>query len=235
MPGRKGSRWANGSAIVSGMLKLLAPSFLLSVPLLFSVLTSSQQQPQGTLGLFEGATDIGATKKGATVYDAATGEYRVTGGGADMWGAADAFHMSWVRLSGDVTLTADVHFPPEGGAIPLKKAVLIVRQSLDPDSAYADVAIHGDGHITLQYRETKGGQTADITSPEHGSTRLRIERKGDQFTMYTGPADGKLTPSGSMKIVLHDPVYVGIGMCAHKGDAVETAVFSNVKIERAAE
>ena len=75
-----------------------------------------------------------------------------------MWGAADAFHMSWVRISGDVTLTADVRFPPEGGAIPLKKAVLIVRQSLDPDSAYADVAIHGDGHITLQYRETKGGR-----------------------------------------------------------------------------
>ena len=95
-----------------------------------------------------------------------------------MWGAADAFHMSWIRLSGDVTLTADVRFPAEGGAIPLKKAVLIVRQSLDPDSAYADVAIHGDGHITLQYREAKGGETADITSPEHGSTRLADRTQG---------------------------------------------------------
>ena len=52
--------------------------------------------------------------------------------------------------------------------------------------------------------------------------------------MYTGSVDGKLTPSGSTKVVLHDPVYVGIGMCAHKADAVETAVFSNVKMERAA-
>ena len=77
-----------------------------------------------------------------------------------MWGTADAFHMSWICLSGDVTLTADVHFPPEGSAIPLKKAVLIVRQSLDPDSAYADVAVHGDGHITLQYRESKGGENS---------------------------------------------------------------------------
>ncbi len=151
-----------------------------------------------------------------------------------MWGTADDFHMSWVRLSGDVTLTADVRFPADSRPIPLKKAVLIVRQSLDPDSAYADVAIHGDGHITLQYRETKGGETADITSPEHGSTRLRIERKGDQFTMYTGASDAKLTSSGSKKIVLHDPVYVGIGMCAHNADVVETAVFSNVKIEQAA-
>jgi TolB protein len=62
---------------------------------------------------------------------------------------------------------------------------------------------------------------------------LRIERKGDEFTMYTGPSDGKLTASGSKKIVLHDPVYVGIGMCAHNADVVETAMFSNVKIEQA--
>ncbi len=166
------------------------------------------QKPDRALGLFEGSTDVGATLKGDTVYDPATGEYRVTGGGADMWGATDAFHMTWLRASGDGTLTADVRFPADGGAIPLKKAVLIVRQNLDPDSAYVDVAIHGDGHITLQYRETKGGQTADITSPQHNSTRLRIVRKGDQFTMYTGSADGKLTASGTVKIALKDPVYV---------------------------
>src|SRR5208337_18416 len=215
------------------MLKLIATSFLLfSVPLVIAVLTSVQQQPDGAHGLFEGSTDVGSTHKGSTVYDPASGEYRVTGGGADMWGAADAFHLSWVRLSGDVTLTADVRFPADGGAIPLKKAVLIVRQSLDPASPYADVAIHGDGHITLQYRASQGGETADTTSTEHGSTRLRIERKGDEFTMYAGPSNGKLSASAPVTIILHDPVYVGIGMCAHKADAVETAVFSNVKIER---
>ncbi len=178
--------------------------------------------------MFEGSTDIGKTLKGSTVYDAATGEYRVSGGGADMWGAEDDFHMSWVRLSGDVTVSADIRFPADGGAIPLKKAVLMVRQSLDPNAAYADVAVHGDGHVTLQYREIKGGPTADMTSTEHGQARLRIERRGDRFTSYAGN-----TPSGPVKIVLHDPVYVGIGMCAHKADGVETAVFSNVQIEKA--
>ena len=48
-------------------------------------------------------------------------------------------------LSGDVTLTADVAFPADGGAIPLKKAVLIVRQSLDPASPYADLCRTGQG------------------------------------------------------------------------------------------
>lgn len=214
------------------MLKLItAPWLLWSVPLLFSVFASGQKPGSG---IFEGSTDIGKTLQGSTIYDASTGEYRVTGGGADMWGAEDDLHFSWVRISGDVTLTADVRFPSDGGAIPLKKGVLMIRQSLDPDSPYADIAIHGDGHVTPQYRNRQGGETADTMLSKSGSTRLRIERRGDQFTVYAGPVDGKLTASAPITIVLRDPVYVGIGMCAHKADGVETAIFSNVAIEHAA-
>jgi TolB protein len=212
------------------MFKLMAASSLiLSMPVLLS-LVSAQQKPQDANGLFEGSTDVGNTLKGSTVYDPAAGEYRVTGGGADMWDAEDDFHFSWVRLSGDGSLTADVRFG-DGNPIPFKKAVLMVRQSLDPASPYADVAIHFDGHITLQYRETQGGPTADILSSEHGAKRLRIERKGNEFTMYAGPSDDRLAGSKPMTIVMKDPVYVGIGMCSHKADVVETAIFSNVKID----
>ena len=105
-----------------------------------------------------------------------------------MWGVADAFHFSWVRLSGDAALTADIQFPWASKA-PLEKAVLIFRQSLDPGSAYADIAIHADGHTTLQYRATAGGKTADVTAAEHGSPRLRIERAGNRFTASTGSAE----------------------------------------------
>jgi hypothetical protein len=33
---------------------------------------------------------------------------------------------------------------------------------------------------------------------------------------------------------LKDPVYVGLGVCSHVATTLETAVFSNVKIEEAA-
>jgi TolB protein len=78
---------------------------------LISGLALAQRQVNSSSGIFEGSSDIGLTHQGSTVYDTKTGKYRVTGGGADMWGAADAFHFSWLRLSGDVTLTADVEFP----------------------------------------------------------------------------------------------------------------------------
>ena len=39
-----------------------------------------------TLGLFEGAVDIGAPKHaGSAQYDALSQHYKVTGGGANMW------------------------------------------------------------------------------------------------------------------------------------------------------
>jgi TolB protein len=213
------------------MLKFIRAAHLLVATLLLFPSFLSAQQQVGASGIFEGSTDIGTTHKGSTVYVPATGDYRLTGSGADLWGAADEFHFAWVRLSGDVTLTADVRFPTSSNER-LRKAVLMVRQSLDPGSAYADIAIHGDGHITLQYRKVTGGNTEDTTSTEHGSTRLRIERKGNQYTVSAGVVGQKLTASPPVTIILNDPVYVGIGICPHNADGFEEAIFSNVKIER---
>ena len=46
------------------------------------------------LGMFEGATDIGKTSHGGEVeFRSDSGEYVVTGGGANIWGNADAFQV----------------------------------------------------------------------------------------------------------------------------------------------
>ncbi len=205
-----------------------APFLILSATLALS--TSAHTQPPTTpTGIFQSSTDIGATRPGATLYNPATNSYRITGGGADLWGAADQFHLTWLKLSGDATLSADIHFAPNTSD-PTAKAILIFRQSLSPDSAYADAAIHNDGHITLQYRATPAGKTEDSTAPEHNITHLRIKRKGDQFTLYVGSDTEPATPAAT--VVLHDPIYVGIGVCAHNADHLETATFSNVKLDR---
>ena len=137
-------------------------------------------------GPFESHSDVGDTpKKGSVEYNSATGEYRITGGGANMWEATDAFHFVWKKLSGDVTLTADVQFIGKG-AEDHRKAAVIIRQSLEPDAVYADVARHGDGLTSLQYRLTAHATTDEIRSPINGPVRIRLERRGDRFTMYAG-------------------------------------------------
>jgi hypothetical protein len=183
------------------------------------------------LGPFDSHSDVGETPKtGSAEYNPSNGEYRITGGGANMWESTDAFHFVWKRLSGDVSLTADVHFIG-AGAVEHRKAALIIRQSLEPGAAYADVARHGDGLTSLQYRLTAGAITEEIRSPVNGPVRIRIERHGDQFTMYAGNPGEDLKPGGPVTVILHDPVYVGLGVCSHDANILETAVFSNVKIE----
>jgi TolB protein len=185
------------------------------------------------LGPFESNADVGVTpQKGKAEFDGA--EYRVTGGGANIWAGADAFHFVWKKMSGDVALTADVRFGGTGG-VAHRKAALMIRQSLDPDSAYADVALHGDGLTSLQYRpaaaaltlETQQAAKSDLNALVH----IRIERRGDRFTMQAGKAGEPLTTTGPVTVSLHDPVYVGLAVCSHDANVLETAVFSNVTIQ----
>ena len=181
------------------------------------------------VGIFESSQDIGENpEKGKTEF--ANGEYRITGGGANIWGAVDAFQFVSKRMTGDAVLTADIKF--EGAGVNAhRKAVLMFRQDLTPGSAYADVAVHGDGLTSLQYRAAGGGPTVEVRAPVTAPTRIRIERRGDAFTMYTGNPGEELKQQGTANVTLTGPLYVGIGVSSHDAKVLETAVFTNVQLE----
>jgi hypothetical protein len=127
-------------------------------------------------------------------------------------------------------MTADVSFVGQG-AVNHRKAELMIRQDLTPGSAYADVSLHGDGLTSLQFRSTAGAVTEELRSALNAPVRIRIERRGNQFTIFAGKPGEELTATGPQTVVLADPVYVGLGMCSHDEKILETAVFSNVQIE----
>jgi len=207
--------------------------FALGLASLFFGTGGFAQMPalSGPLGMFEDHADVGMTpRKGSVTYDSGTGEYRITGGGANLWERIDAFHFVWKRISGDVSVTADVRFIGVG-VEGHRKALLMLRQTLDADSPYADVALHGDGLTSLQYRTAKGEETLEVQSSEKAPLRIRIERHGDQFTMYAGKSGENLARSGPVTVKLGDPVYVGLGVCSHHANVLETGVFSNVSVE----
>jgi len=186
--------------------------------------------------VFDSDNDVGETPRtGSVEIDQSSGDYRITGGGANMWGAVDAFHFAWKKLSGNVALTADVHFIGTG-AVAHRKAAVMVRQSLDANSAYADAALHGDGLTSLQYRASAGAITQEVQQPAKsdlsGPVRIRIERRGSRFTMLSGKPGGPLTSTGPAAVTLADPVYVGLAVCSHDAAVLETAVFSNVTVEQ---
>ncbi len=135
---------------------------------------------------------------GSVDYDAPKATYTISGSGENMWLATDAFQFVWKKVSGDVTLTADISFLNKTGN-EHKKAVLMLRQSLDADSVYADVALHASGLTSLQFRDEKGAVTREIQSNLSAPKRLRIAKRGDYVYMSLvgrgrqsprSPADG---------------------------------------------
>ncbi|MSU34619.1 MAG: hypothetical protein EXS36_05825 [Pedosphaera sp.] len=199
--------------------------------LLLSLSIACQARAAEALGTFDGRSDIGRpSRPGSIEIDSVAQTYRVTGGGANMWFTNDALHFVWKKVSGDLSLSANLEFLGNG-LDPHRKACLLIRQSLDSNAAYADAALHGDGLTSLQYRETQGGPTREIQSNVRSPTRLRLEKRGHYISMSIARAGDSLQPAGgSIRLVLNEPFYVGLGVCAHNDTTLETAVFSQVEL-----
>ena len=211
------------------------PAFLCVVALAVVLGASSNrsfaQTSSSPVGMFEGHGDVGTVlHAGSTEYDASKQTYTLTGSGTNMWLGEDDFQFAWKKISGDVSLSADISFPTAGGN-EHKKAALMIRQTLDSDSIYADIARHGNGLTALQFRDEKGATTREVVSSISSPTRLRIVKRGDYVYMSLAANGGDLQVAGGwIKIPLQGTFYVGIGVCSHDKDVVEKAVFSNVDL-----
>jgi hypothetical protein len=110
----------------------------------------------------------------------------------------------------------------------------LIRSSLEPDVSYVDAVVHGDGLTNLQFRETAGDITRGIRFPVLGPTQIRLEPRGNVFSLWTAKDGEALQEAGSIPVPLgNGPVYAGLFVCSHDPKAVETVVFSNVAIESA--
>ncbi len=213
---------------MSRVFLLLASAFLI-----FCVAIHLGARP-GTepVGIFEGHGDVGTVLHAGSVnYDAAKESYTLAGSGENMWFTVDAFQFVWKKVSGDVSIAADVNFIGEGKN-PHRKAVVMVRQTLDADSAYADVALHGEGLTSLQYRDEKGATTHEIQANLSAPRRIQLEKHGDYVYVLLGKdGDPVQVAGGSIRVPIHGEYYVGIGVCSHEKDLIEKAVFTNVQLQ----
>lgn len=184
-----------------------------------------------SLGVFSELSDVGSVSPPSTAsYDASKNAYTIAASGANMWGAEDAFGFVWQKASGDIAIAAEISLVGSSRQ-PHRKACLIIRQSLEPDAAYADVAVHGNGLTSLQYRSEAGGRSYTIQSPVNAPQRVRLEKRGTYITLSVAGADGVYSPSGcATRLAFDGPFYIGLAVCAHDNTAVETALFSEVEL-----
>ena len=142
------------------------------------------------IGVFEGQSDIGtALVAGSASYDAGTKQYTIHSAGYNIWYSRDEFRYLWKRMSGDVSLAADVSFPQADGYGD-RKAVLVIRQNLEDDSKEAMAGQHGAGMIHLAQRPEKGATMTDMQYRFGGglagvkAKRIGIEKHGDEIAIF---------------------------------------------------
>ena len=194
---------------------------------------STFAQTPANLGLFTGSLDIGASPlKGSAAFDPATGQYTITGSGTDIWGRADQFHFLWREISGDCTVRATAKFLTEG--IAHRKAVIMLRKSTDADSAYVDLALHGEGTPFVQFRNTSGDttNTVDLVTEGPGVWKLKLVRQGTTVTFWAARDGAPLRELGHTTSNVGSPVLLGLGVSSHSQTTINTVLFSDVTIEK---
>jgi TolB protein len=217
-------------------MQMRSPAWpLAAVWLLFAPL-ARPAAPPGELGLFDHQSDVGSvTPAGTARYDPVARNYIITSAGANTWYHVDDFHFVWKRASGDLALSADIGFPPHAYAHdpnPHRKALLMFRQTLDAGGIYVDVAAHGSGLVAMQYRRERGANSQDIELNIDAPRTLRLEKRGDTFTLWLSMHGEPMHQAGaSIRLHLKEPFYVGLGAVSHDVNTTDEFEFSQVTLQ----
>ncbi len=198
--------------------------------LLVCMLFLSAFAQSNRLGIFNNSGDVGGpTIKGSAEFS--DKQYRVTGAGANIWGKQDQFQYVWREMTGNFTVTATMQFLGKGAEH--RKAGIMVRQSLDADSTYADVVVHGNGMPGLQWRSKPGEDTNtfDLPFDGPGTFRIRLVRTGIKIYMYIAKGGAEPKEIAHTEVPFRDPVLVGLAVCSHQADSSDTVLFSDVSVE----
>ncbi|MBT8293925.1 MAG: biopolymer transporter TolR, partial [Eudoraea sp.] len=187
---------------------------------------------QNKIGIFDRNADIGECRlQGFSEYSEKNQTYKISGSGTNMWFGKDDFQYLWTTIQGDFILRAEVKFLGEG-VDPHRKAGWIVKNSLDANSKHVNATTHGDGLATLQFRKEIGGDTNEVISEDTYPEVIQLERNGNKFIMSTAKFGEEFTSVELPNMELDNSVYIGLYVCSHNPDVMESAEFRNVRIIR---
>lgn len=187
---------------------------------------------QNKLGLFDNHTDVGPVKHGGFAsYDDSQQTYTIGGGGFNMWGVNDQFHYLWTTLQGDFILRAEVSFKGVG-VDPHRKTGWIVKNDLGSNTRHINATTHGDGLTSLQSRIANGAETTQIVSKDSFPDVVQLERRGTTWIMSTAKFGEDFISVQLDSAAMDKEVYVGLYVCSHNENIVESVTFRNVRIVR---
>ena len=168
-------------------------------------------------------------KSGSSAFDSKTGIWTVNGGGADIWFAADQFHLSGERFAGDGELVARVTNVPKTNE--WAKSGVMFRSSTAPAAAFAHMVASAGGQLAFQWRATDGAQASTALVPLHIPVWVKVRRMGDQFSGWYSQDGVKWTQLGAtQRVSLPRVALAGLCVNAHNNAVVNATTFTNVSM-----
>jgi regulation of enolase protein 1 (concanavalin A-like superfamily) len=171
--------------------------------------------------------DIGAVGPAGTA-SANSGTFTVSGGGADVWGNADAFHFASQRVSGDVDVIARVVFVEYVHA--WVKAGVMIREKLMPDSAHAFMIVSPAKGRPFQRRVANGGVSTNTSSSGAAPAWVKLERRGNTIAAFVSEDGVAWTLVATDTFAMPTDVHVGLAVSSHDATRLATATFDNVTV-----
>jgi hypothetical protein len=163
------------------------------------------------------------------------GTFTMTASGADIWAVngveADEFHFAYKTLSGAGSITAKV--VSVTNTDPWSKAGVMIRETLNPDSAHAFACITPGNGVAMQYRPSTGGTSANYNQTGVAAPYwVKVERSISGLFTVSQSANGTswqpVTGAVAQTIPMGTNVYIGLALTAHNAALTCQAVFSNV-------
>lgn len=176
-------------------------------------------------------SDVGSV--GATGSASGTGaSFTVTGAGADVWNTADAFRYVYTTLTGNGSIVAEVTGVQD--IANWTKAGVMMRETLDPSSAYAYMIVSAAKGLAFQ-RRTAAGIDATNTAGPSGTAPyyVRLTRSGTTITADVSPDGSSWTTVGSDTFSMASTIYVGLAVSSHVYGSLATATFASTSVATA--
>jgi len=188
----------------------------------------------------EGVTELSLWFRGypgavGSFAEGPVGTYTMTASGTDIWAVngveADEFHFAYKMLTGPGSIIAKVVSVENTNA--WTKAGVMIRETLDSDSAHAFACVTPDNGVASQYRPSTGGTSGnynqtDLTAPYW----VKLERSISGLFTVSHSANGSnwqpVTGAVAENIPMGSNVYIGLALTSHDAALTCQAVFSNV-------
>jgi len=181
----------------------------------------------------EGVNELSLWFKGNPEYsgsfaESPAGTYTMTASGTDIWDGADEFHFAFKELTGAGTIIAKVDSVENTHEF--AKAGVMIRDTLDPNSANASLLITPENGVRFQFRTDTGSSTdrffvEGIVAPQW----VKLERTVGGLVRAYYSADGVVwTQLDLATVSMNSPMYIGLAVTSHDAALTCEAKLSNV-------